>query len=66
MECLELLEITTKPFDWDDNFSEEATEAFDCIRPTLSYPVAQSIGMALAKLELLEKQGCKVKRESED
>ena len=53
-------EIITKPFDWNDNLSEIAQEDFSMIQKSLSYGVASSIGMALAKLELLEKQGCKV------
>lgn len=39
---------------------EVAIEEFDGIRNKLSYGTCQSIGMALAKLEILEKQGCKV------
>ena len=58
--------IKSSPFDWNDNFSEVAIEDFDNIRNKLSYGTCQSIGMALAKLEILEKQGCKVKAESED
>lgn len=58
--------IKSSPFDWNDNFSEVAIEDFDNIRDKLSYGTCQSIGMALAKLEILEKQGCKVKAESED
>lgn len=62
-----MTEIISKPFDWNDNFSEIAQEDFSMIQKSLSYGVASSIGMALAKLELLEKQGCKVEpRESED
>lgn len=53
-------EIIEKPFDWNDNFSEIAQEDFSMIQKSLSYGTASSIGMALAKLELLEKQGCKV------
>lgn len=53
-------EIIVKPFDWNDNFSEVAQEDFSLIQKSLSYGTASSIGMALAKLELLEKQGCKV------
>ncbi len=61
-----MTEITEKPFSWDDNFSEIAQEDFAIIQKSLSYGVASSIGMALAKLELLEKQGCKVEpQESE-
>ena len=52
--------IIVKPFDWNDNFSEVAQEDFSMIQKSLSYGTATSIGMALAKLKLLEKQGCKV------
>lgn len=58
-------EIISEPFDWNDNLSEIAQEDFSVIRKDLSYGTATTIGMALAKLELLEKQGCKVE-ESED
>ncbi|MBO4783984.1 MAG: hypothetical protein J5521_04505 [Lachnospiraceae bacterium] len=61
-----MTEIISKPFDWNDNFSEVAQEDFSLIQKSLSYGTASSIGMALAKLELLEKQGCKVEpQESE-
>lgn len=53
-------EIIAKPFDWNDNLSKEAIEDFEGIQKDLPYCTCQSIGMALAKLELLEKQGCKV------
>ena len=52
--------LYSKPFDWNDNLSEEAIEDFETIRGKLTYCTHQSIGMALAKLELLEKQGYKV------
>ena len=55
-----MTEIITEPFDWNDNMSEIAQEDFSLIRNSLSYGTATTIGMALAKLELLEKQGCKV------
>lgn len=55
-----MTEITAKPFDWNDNLSKEALEDFEGIQKDLPYCTCQSIGMALAKLELLEKQGCKV------
>ena len=59
-------EIIERPFDWNDNFSEVAQEDFSMIRQSLPYGTATTIGMALAKLELLEKQGCKVEpQESE-
>ena len=53
-------EIRVMPFDWNDNLSEIAQEDFSLIQKSLSYGTAQTIGLALAKLELLEKQGCKV------
>ena len=56
-----MTEIISKPFDWNDNLSEIAQEDFSMIRKDLSYGAATTIGTALAKLELLEKQGCKVK-----
>ena len=60
-----MTEIISKPFSWDDNFSKVAQEDFSLIRQSLSYGTATTIGLALAKLELLERQGCKVKAESE-
>ena len=53
-------EIKSAPFSWNDNFSEEALEDFQLIQKNLPYLMCQSIGLALAKLEILEKQGCKV------
>ena len=61
-----MTEIIEKPFDWNDNLSEIALEDFSGIQQSLPYCTCQTIGMALAKLELLEKQGCKVEQESED
>ena len=58
--------IKSMPFDWNDNFSEVAQEDLSLIQQSLSYGTATTIGMALAKLELLEKQGCKVEAESEE
>lgn len=58
-------EIIAKPFDWNDNLSEVAQEDFSLIQKSLSYGTATTIGMALAKLELLEKQGCKVESQAE-
>lgn len=55
-----MTDITAKPFDWNDNLSKEAIEDFEGIQKDLPYCTCQNIGMALAKLELLEKQGCKV------
>lgn len=53
--------IEEVPFSWNDNFSEIALEDFSMIQKNLPYCTCQSIGMALAKLKLLEEQGCKVK-----
>ena len=55
--------IVEEPFSWNDNFSEVALEDFSMIQHKLSYCTCQSIGMALAKLKLLEEQGCKVEGE---
>ena len=52
--------IKVEPFSWNDNLSEIALEDFSMIQKDLPYCTCQTIGMALAKLELLEKQGCKV------
>lgn len=52
-----------EPFSWNDNLSEIALEDFSMIQKDLPYGICQSIGMALAKLELLEKEGCKVKED---
>lgn len=52
--------IKVEPFSWNDNFSEVALEDFSMVQKKLPYGICQSIGMALAKLKLLEKQGCKV------
>lgn len=60
-----MIEIIAKPFDWNENMSEIALQDFSQIQKRLSYCTAQTIGMALAKLELLEKQGCKVKESKE-
>lgn len=56
--------IKSVPFSWNDNFSEVALEDFSMIQKKLSYGTCHSIGMALAKLEILEKQGCKVKEQN--
>lgn len=53
-------EIISKSFDWNDNMSEIAQEDFSMIQKNIPYGTATSIGLALAKLELLEKQGCKL------
>ena len=58
--------IVSKPFDWNDNLSEIALEDFSMIQKSLPYGTCQTIGMALAKLELLEKQGEKEKEQKNE
>lgn len=53
--------LKSEPFSWNDNMSEVALEDFSLIQKDLPYCICQTIGMALAKLKLLEEQGCKVK-----
>ena len=53
--------IEVSNFTWNDNLSRIAQEDFSLIQKDLPYGICQSIGMALAKLELLEIQGYKVK-----
>ena len=62
------MEFTIKEvaFSWNDNFSEIALEDFSMIQKSLPYGICQSIGMALAKLELLEKQDCRVEEMEDD
>ena len=60
-----MIEIISKPFDWNDNLSDTAQEDFSLIQSRLSYGMATTIGLALAKLALLEKQGCRVNVESD-
>lgn len=60
------LELESTPFSWNDNFSHIALEDFSMIQKSLPYVISQSIGMALAKLELLEKQGCRVEEKNND
>ena len=62
---IETMEFTLKeePFSWNDNMSEVALEDFSMIQKDLPYCTCQNIGMALAKLKLLEEQGCEVKEE---
>ena len=53
--------IEVSNFTWNDNLSRISQEDFSLIQKDLPYGICQSIGMALAKLELLEIQGCKVR-----
>jgi hypothetical protein len=52
--------IKEEPFSWNVNMSEVALEDFSMVQKNLPYGICQSIGMALAKLKLLEEQGCKM------
>lgn len=64
----EMVEFVLKevPFDWNDNLSGVALEDFSLIQKDLPYCTCQTIGMALAKLELLEQQGAIVKKEQKN
>ena len=54
------IEIKAEPFDWNEPMAQLAQEDFEEYREKMSYCAAQSIGMALAKLGLLENQGAHV------
>ena len=58
--------LVEKPFSWNDNMSEIALEDFSMIQSSLPYCTCQTIGMALAKLKMLEEQGCEVKGEEHE
>ena len=53
-------EIKSVPFSWDDNFSEDAIETMKNLKSDIGYCAYQDVMMALAKLKILEEQGCKV------
>ena len=53
--------IKAEPFSWDDNFSEVALEDFSKIQNGLPCVMSQNIGMALAKLKMLEEAVAKEK-----
>ena len=58
--------LVEKLFSWNENLSGIAIEDFSMIQSSLPYGTCQSIGMALAKLKLLEEQGCEVKGEDHE
>ena len=66
MRELNEFKLIEVPFSWDENFSEVAIEDFMLIQKDLPYGTCQTIGMALSKLELLEKQGARVKEQGND
>ena len=57
-----MCEFTIKavPFSWNDKLAEVALEDFSMIQKDLPYGICQTIGMALAKLQLMEEQGLEV------
>lgn len=57
--------IKAEPFSWNDNFSELAMEYFSGIRGSLNYCASQSIGMALAKLQMIENGQLKLNNQGE-
>ena len=52
--------IKEEPFSWNCKMAEIALEDFSMIQRYLPYSICQSIGMALAKLQLMEEQGLEV------
>lgn len=48
------IEIESQPFSWNDKMAQLAIEDFDSIRNNIPYCQAQSIGLALAKLKMIE------------
>lgn len=56
MKNMNTVEFTIEqvPFSWDDNFLEIALEDFSMIQKNLPYCTCQNIGMAFAKLKLIE------------
>lgn len=48
------IEIESRPFSWNDKMAQLAIEDFESIRHKLSYCQCQSIGIALAKLKMIE------------
>ena len=53
--------IVEQPFSWNEKLAEVALEDFSMIQRDLPYGICQTIGMALAKLQLMEEQGLVVK-----
>lgn len=46
--------IEPQPFSWNDKMAQLAIEDFESIRDLLPYCQCQSIGLALAKLKMIE------------
>ena len=60
-----MIEIVAKPFDWNDKIADVAIEDFNAMIECATYGSVATIGTALAKLKLLEEQGCKVEEVDE-
>lgn len=48
------IEIESQSFSWHDKMAQLAIEDFDSIRDLIPYCQYQSIGLALAKLKMIE------------
>ena len=48
------IKLGSEPFSWYDKMAQLAIEDFDSIRNDLPYCQCQSIGLALAKLKMIE------------
>lgn len=48
------IEIESQSFSWHDKMAQLAIEDFDSIRDLIPYCQCQSIGLALAKLRMIE------------
>ena len=53
-------ELVTRPFSWNDKMGEEALNTLEELNHVLGYGTYQTLGVALAKLKILEEQGALV------
>ena len=51
--------IKARPFSWDEKMADLALEDFSLVQKELPYCICQSIGMALAKLKMIEDRDCR-------
>lgn len=56
--------IESHPFSWNDKMAQLAIEDFDSIRKGIPYCQAQSIGIALAKLKMIEDGEINVRKDA--
>lgn len=49
-----------RPFSWNDKMGEEALDTIEELNHVLGYGTYQTLGVALAKLKILEEQGALV------